>query len=74
MSSDLTPKEKEEPATLGEVLSSVIGGLFVIYLFISGLALLNGLVSPFGCTRKETNGSYLFPAYKVGCWLGEEKK
>ena len=52
-------------------------GLVTVYLFISMVRMAVGLADAHtmfskGCEKyPQSRGGYLFPAYKLGCWLGE---
>lgn len=42
------------------------------YIFFSIFALLDGLfISNYSSCKNITRASYLFPAHRLGCWLGE---
>ena len=45
--------------------------VLMIYLGISFVGLILGLGSmDFVCNKPSTRIGYVFPAYKLGCWLG----
>jgi hypothetical protein len=49
-----------------------IGVLFVAYLVLSALPFFGGMVQardPELCQSKWSRIEYVFPAYRVGCWL-----
>jgi len=53
----------------------------MIYLFISMFVLLEGYkdkgneqYNQYECQKHDRVTTYIFPAYKLGCWLGEEVK
>ena len=58
-------------------LKFFISSLFFAYLVASVAALIAGCLEQnsmygLGCTKYE-NFTTVFPSYKIGCWLGQEK-
>lgn len=60
-----------------DVIQTVLLLLFGVYITVSMCALAKGYTDakPFlgirSCDEKETRGSLLVPAYRLGCYLGE---
>lgn len=48
---------------------AILGGLIMIYSMISAIALGIGLSDTRDCKERPARIQYVFPAYRLGCWL-----
>ena len=78
----MSKKQKQKDPSAKETVCMWIFVAFLIYVFASGIATCVGIMDAGDhgalfetrCNKPAIKAEYVFPAYRLGCWLGGEVK